>query len=109
MGNNPDYNKSNHTQQMCDGILDDANDLMLQVTGEKERLSEETDFPLEVFPAPMRDVVIEMWRGLSYPVDFTAGAMLAAVAMCTGSTVRAKFKTGWVSLCNLFVAVVGCP
>lgn len=109
MGNNPDYNKSNHTQQMYDGILNDAKDLMLQVTGDKELLSEETDFPLEVFPAPMRDVVIEMWRGLSYPVDFTAGAMLAAVAMCTGSTVRAKFKTGWVSFCNMFVAVVGCP
>lgn len=81
MDNSP--NKSNHTQQMCDGILDDAKDLMQQVTGEKERLSEETDFPLEVFPAPMRDVVIEMWRGLSYPVDFTAGAMLAAVAFST--------------------------
>ena len=52
---------------MADGIISEANSLILQATGEKERLSKETDFPLEILPTPIREIALEMWRGLSFP------------------------------------------
>jgi len=94
---------------MADGIISEANSLILQATGEKERLSEETDFPLEILPTPIREIALEMWRGLSFPIDYVAVAMLTAVSAGVGSTIRAKFKEGFVSYCNIFAAAVGCP
>lgn len=94
---------------MANGIISEANSLILQATGEKERLSEETDFPLEILPTPIREIALEMWRGLSFPIDYVAVAMLTAVSAGVGSTIRAKFKEGFVSYCNIFAAAVGCP
>lgn len=96
-------------REISNGIFDDAQALYLKATGDDERLSQETDFPLEVFPLPIREIILETWRGLAFPIDYSAGSVLAAVSIAAGSLINLQFKRGFQAWGNIFLALVGPP
>jgi len=65
------------------------------------------DFPLEVLPVKLREIIRNCNRYLSYPVDFTAASILSASGIALGRTHRIKYI--WTSSCTMYLALVAPP
>ena len=68
-----------------------------------------SDFPIDVLPAKLQEIVNEANATLGFPKDYIAGSMLTAMAAVIGNTHSAEAMAGWKEYAILFVALVGCP
>jgi DNA primase catalytic core len=66
-------------------------------------------FPLEVFPAPLREYVEVCARALPVPPDFVAAPIMAVLATAIGHARKFVIKESWQEGPRLFLAVVGDP
>jgi hypothetical protein len=66
-------------------------------------------FPIEAFPAPIRRIIEATRDSLLYPVDFMGSAILVAISVAVGNTLKVQVKRGWQEGCTLFMALVGRP
>ncbi len=66
-------------------------------------------FPIDVLPSGLQEIIREANATLGFPVDYMAGAMLSAMAAVIGNTHHAEAMAGWKEYAILFVALVGCP
>ncbi len=83
------------------GILDNVTDFGLRLNG--------TDFPVSVFPQPIRHIIQELHECQSFPVDYVAASMLTAIAVGIGNTHLVQVKNGWLESAILYMALVGRP
>lgn len=66
-------------------------------------------FPIDILPSRLQEIIKEANATLGFPVDYMAGAMLSAMAAVIGNTHHAEAMAGWKEYAILFVALVGCP
>lgn len=66
-------------------------------------------FPISVFPIEIRRIIKEVHECQSFPIDYIASAMLAALAVGIGNTHLVQFKRGWQESPILYLALVGRP
>lgn len=66
-------------------------------------------FPVSALPAKFRQIVTDLSQGLNFPPDYTAAAMLAAVAAAMRKKWRLQVIPGWVEYSNIYLALVGDP
>ena len=59
--------------------------------------TEDTGFPLEVFPQTVQSVILDMARYENYKTEFIATAMISAVSAALGGTYRIRIKGEWQS------------
>ena len=71
--------------------------------------TEDTGFPLEVFPQAVQSVILDMARYENFKVEYTAAAMLSAVSAALGGTYRIRVKGNWQSNAALYIILVGRP
>lgn len=71
--------------------------------------TEETGFPLDVFPQAVQSVILDMAKYENYKIDFIATAMLSAVSTALGGTYRIRIKSDWQSNGALYIILVGRP
>ena len=71
--------------------------------------TEDTGFPLEVFPQTVQSVILDMARYENYKTEFIATAMLSAVSAALGGTYRIRIKGEWQSNAALYIILVGRP
>ena len=71
--------------------------------------TEDTGFPLEVFPQTVHSVILDMARYENYKTEFIATAMLSAVSAALGGTYRIRSKGEWQSIAALYIILVGRP
>ena len=64
-------------------------------------------FPVDVFPSPFRELIIETNKALNYPVDYTGTAILTAVSTAIGKSAKIRVKNGWFEFPALYAALVG--
>ena len=64
-------------------------------------------FPIEVIPQPFRDYVNDLKETVNYPIDYTATALLTAVATAAGANIKVLVKSGWIEYGSLFTCVIG--
>ena len=57
----------------------------------------DSDFPVQVFPAKMQRIILELNTTCGFPIDYTASAMLAAISVAIGNTHRVGVKRNWQS------------
>lgn len=84
-----------------EGIINKAMDLNMSFAG--------AEFPVGIFPSQIQHIIHEVYECQSYPIDYTAAAMLAAIAVGIGNTHLIQMRQGWVESAILFVALVGRP
>ena len=65
------------------------------------------EFPVELFPQVMQDLVNEANRSLKFNKDFLMSSMLFATSVAIGQTHRVKAKDGWETSASLWLAIVG--
>ncbi len=66
-------------------------------------------FPTEALPKVVRDYVAAVAESTQTPVDMSASAALAILALCEQGKFRIRGKSDWVEPLNLFVVVVAEP
>lgn len=71
--------------------------------------TEDTGFPLEVFPQTVQSVILDMTRYENYKTEFIATAMISAVSAALGGTYRIRIKGEWQSNAALYIILVGRP
>lgn len=84
-----------------EGIINQALEMNLQLSG--------TEFPIKIFPSQIQRIIQEMNECQNYPIDYTAAAILTAIAVGIGNTHLVQLKQGWIESAILFVALVGRP
>lgn len=67
------------------------------------------NFPVEVLPSRLQEIIREANATLGFPVDYMAGAILSAMAAVIGNTHTAEIMPGWKEYAILFTALVGSP
>lgn len=66
-------------------------------------------FPVEALPPAVRDYVLAVAESTQTPVDMSASAALAILALCEQGKFCIRGKADWVEPVNLFVVVVAEP
>ena len=77
-------------------------DIIMEVKTEIELKSgklKAIPFPIEVFPAVFKDVIIATNEALNFPTDYSAACILTAVATAIGKTAVLEVKNGWKEFC----------
>ena len=58
---------------------------------------EDSDFPIDVFPQTIQDIIIDLNKAQGLPVDFVSASMLFAVSTAIGNTHIAYLKKDIIS------------
>lgn len=66
-------------------------------------------FPLESFPAPLQEVILQTKECLSFPVSYMGTSLLFAASVAIGNTYRVVVKKGFDVPAVLYCALVGKP
>lgn len=75
---------------------------------EVERIPE-TGLPLEVFPARIQELVLNLARYENFNVEYTASILLSAVATAIGNSCRIRIKGEWRTSPSIYMMLVGRP
>lgn len=67
------------------------------------------DFPLRVYPKQLQVIIMDANESLRYPIDFFAGSILYAFAVCMGNKIRVKIKNEWIDNPTIYLAIIGSP
>lgn len=67
------------------------------------------EFPVEALPPAVRDYVLAVAESTQTPVDMSASAALAILALCEQGKFRIRGKADWTEPLNLFVVIVAEP
>jgi hypothetical protein len=66
-------------------------------------------FPVNIFPSPFRELIIETNKALNFPIDYTGTAVLTAISTAIGKSAKVRVKSGWFEFSSLYTALVGNP
>lgn len=65
------------------------------------------EFPCQIFPDPIRNLIDEAKHGLSFPTDFTGMGILFAASVAIGNAFQIKVKSMWNEGASLYMVLVG--
>lgn len=71
--------------------------------------TEDTGFPLDVFPQTVQSIILDMATYENYKIEFIATSMLSVVSAALGGTYRIRIKGDWQSNGALYIILVGRP
>lgn len=67
------------------------------------------EFPLEVFPQNIQSYIIENHKTLGLVIDYMGCAMLWAISLIIGNSIKIEVKPGWKESCNIWLGLIGNP
>lgn len=67
------------------------------------------EFPIDVFPVEIIEVINEAKDKLKYPIEFISSAILGASSVSIGATREVQVAKGWQMNCVLYILIVGAP
>lgn len=67
------------------------------------------EFPLDIYPERIKQVIKDCERFMSFPADITAAGILAAAAFAIGRTHRLYYQGEWRETACLYMAIVAPP
>jgi uncharacterized cupredoxin-like copper-binding protein len=73
---------------------------------EERAKAKENNFPVEVFPPVIRNIIKATHQNLNYPVDFTGASILYAASVAIGNTVKIEVKKTFQETAVLYLAIV---
>lgn len=88
-------------EQRLKAVLNDI--LTLQSQGQ------ESEFPIQIFPKMVQDIVESTNLCSDYPIDYISASLLSASATSIGNTHTINVKNDWYETAILYLALVGNP
>ncbi|MDH6312650.1 hypothetical protein M2137_001425 [Parabacteroides sp. PFB2-10] len=68
-----------------------------------------SDYPVQVFPHHIQDIIYATGECLNYPIDYIAASLCFVLSVGIGNTHVAKLKEGWSERAILYIALIGRP
>jgi len=65
------------------------------------------EFPIEVFSNFFKTLILELNKSLNYPIDYSSVALLSAISVMIGTSVKIKVKSQWYEFASLYCCLVG--
>lgn len=73
----------------------------------EDALQHEDYFPVDVFPTPFQDLIIECNKVMNFPTEYIGTAIIAAISTVIGKSSKVKAKGIWYEYASFYMAVVG--
>lgn len=64
-------------------------------------------FPIEVFPKPIQDYILQCNETLDSSIDYMGCSMLWLISVVVGNSIQIEVKKGWNETATIWLAVVG--
>jgi len=64
-------------------------------------------FPIEIFPQPIQNYILECNETLDSSIDFMGCSMLWLISVVVGNSIQIEVKKGWNETATIWLAVVG--
>ena len=64
------------------------------------------DFPIEVFPVQIQNIITDYEKYLNFPVEFTSASIIAVTSATLGNTIELEFLRGWKTTAVLAAIIV---
>lgn len=77
--------------------------------GDQFVTANQNNFPVDIFPTSIQQIIIETNKHLGFPIDFISASLLYATSVAVGNTHRVKMKDTWSESAILYLALVGRP
>lgn len=84
-----------------EGIINESLNYIQQLSG--------SDFPVQVFPGKIQEIIYASAECLNYPIDYIATSLCFALSVGIGNTHVVKVKEGWTERAILYIALIGKP
>jgi hypothetical protein len=68
---------------------------------------DDTDFPVDVFPKSIQDIIIDLRDNMGFQVDNTSVSMLFAFSTAIGNTHKLEFKRDWKESALVYIVLCG--
>ena len=65
------------------------------------------EFPLEVFPSDLQDLMIKISHAFNVPVEAVASSMLPIISSAIGNSIRISVKKGWQEPLFIWLMLIG--
>lgn len=88
-------------------LINDAEQTLQPINEAKD--IEENSFPIDVFPSPFRELIIDCNQALNFPNDYTGTAIIAAVSTAIGKSSKLKVKSNWYEFSAFYFSIIGNP
>lgn len=75
---------------------------------EAERISA-TGLPLDIFPSSVQKIILDVAKYENFNVEYSACAVLSAVASSIGNSCRIRVRNNWTVAPNLYMMLIGRP
>lgn len=72
-----------------------------------EDTANKNEFPIEVFSEFFRTLILELNKSLNYPIDYSSVALLSAISVAMGTSVKFKVKSQWYEYASLYCCLIG--
>ena len=72
-----------------------------------EALHDKEQFPIDIFPNEIINIIKELKEKLGYPDEFIGASMLYTLSVAIGNTYRIKIKEGWNDSALIYVVLIG--
>lgn len=72
-------------------------------------MEKQLEFPIDIYPPPLRHIIEDTHRDLNFPVNYIAASLLLAVSVAVGNSRVLKVCDGWRVKPILYMALVGSP
>lgn len=72
-----------------------------------EALHDKEQFPIDIFPNEIINIIKELKEKLGYPNEFIGASMLYTLSVAIGNTYRIKIKEGWNDSALIYVVLIG--
>lgn len=67
----------------------------------------EVAFPLDVFPDPIQEYMIQCHKYLNHSFDYMGCSMLWLLSVIVGNSMRIRVKNGWHEIATVWISAVG--
>lgn len=72
-------------------------------------MEKQLEFPMDIYPPPLRQIIEDTHRDLNFPVNYIAASLLLAVSVALGNSRVLKVRYGWRVKPILYMTLVGSP
>lgn len=80
---------------------------VIEISEENQIKKHDLIFPLDVFPQPFQNYILEAHSKMGNVIDYMGCSLLWTVSMCVGNSYRVKVKNSWYEHPVFWIALVG--
>lgn len=105
--NSAKLQNSSNNNNIIEALKQQQNDIFK--AQKEERIKDKNLFPIEVFPERKQLIINELNDKNRFPIEFTSSAMLFAMSVIIGNSIKVKTINGWIEPPMLYISIIAPP